>query len=385
MMQAAVRLGRKIGLMARYHRDTQSFMANKLDPTSKLFLSYVPELSGDQHVLLLGLLEAELVSAIANSLSPAGRLVIADYNSAALAKAASALKTTAFQQAKLISPDQLGDYTDASFDAAFVHIVPFPNRALLERLISEAGRLLKPNAMLYVGGPRDKGIVSVGTYVEELFGSAGNSQYAKGCRVITAVRPSHWQGQSAAAQTELIDIELRGQRLSLELRDGVFARGGLDDGSLMLIEAMQVEEAQQILDLGCGGGLVGMLAARLAPQAQVTLLDSNLAAVELARANLERNQINNARVLVSDVCSAVRDQQFDTIVTNPPFHQGRLQTTDTALRFFKESAQQLQPHGKLFIVCNRFLPYEQVLREIFASVQEVRGDGRFRVLLARHS
>lgn len=360
-------------------------MANKPDPTSKLFLACIPELLADQHILILGLLEAEFVSALASTRSRAGRLVIADYNSAALASASSALKAASLKQATLISPDQLSDYADASFDAAFIHILPFPSRALLERLIGEAGRLLKPDAMLYVGGPRDKGIVSVGKYMEELFGSAGNAQYAKGCRVITAVRPAQWQSNSSASQSDLVEVELRAQRLSLELRDGVFARGGLDDGSIMLAEAMQVNEAQQILDLGCGGGLVGMLAARLAPQAQVTLVDSNLAAVELARANLERNQISNARVLVSDVCSAVQDQQFDCIVTNPPFHQGRMQTTDTAMRFFKESAQRLTPQGSLYIVCNRFLPYEQVLREIFASVQEVRGDGRFRVLLARHS
>lgn len=360
-------------------------MATKLDPTSNLFIACTPDLLPDQHILILGLLEPAFASAITAMLSKTGRLVIADYNSAALTSASSALKAASLKQATLISPDQLSDYADAHFDAVFVHILPFPSRALLERLLREAGRLLKPDAMLYVGGPRDKGIVSVGKYMEELFGSAGSAQYAKGCRVITAVRPAQWQSDSAASQSDLVEIELRGQRLELELRDGVFARGGLDDGSIMLAEAMELANSQQILDLGCGGGLIGMLAARLAPQAQVTLVDSNLAAVELARANLARNQISNAQVLVSDVTSALSDQRFDTIVTNPPFHQGRMQTTDTAMRFFQESAQLLTPQGTLYIVCNRFLPYEQALQGIFTSVQEVQGDGRFRVLAARQS
>lgn len=360
-------------------------MASKLDPTSNLFIACTSDLSPDQHILVLGLLESGFASAITSMLSKAGRLVIADYNSAALSSASSALKAASLKQATFISPDQLSDYADASFDAVFVHILPFPSRALLERLLREAGRLLKPDAMLYVGGPRDKGIVSVGKYLEELFGSAGSAQYAKGCRVVTAVRPAHWQSDSSASQSDLIEIKLRGQQLTLELRDGVFARGGLDDGSLMLAEAMDVANSQQILDLGCGGGLIGMLAARLAPQAQITMVDSNLAAVELARANLERNQISNARVVVSDVTSAVSDQHFDTILTNPPFHQGRLQTTDTAMRFFQESAQLLAPQGSLSIVSNRFLPYQQALAAIFSEVKEVRGDGRFRVLQARQS
>jgi 16S rRNA (guanine1207-N2)-methyltransferase len=46
---------------------------------------------------------------------------------------------------------------------------------------------------------------------------------------------------------------------------------------------MDLTDARRILDLGCGYGVVGIIAAKLAPQAEVILTDPNERAVTLAR------------------------------------------------------------------------------------------------------
>lgn len=355
------------------------------DPATTLLIDCVTELAPGQQVLIVGALDGALAVAAAQRVVPGGKLYLADYDSAALDEAEEALKRAGYTWVVLLSPDRLAEFAAESLDAVLLHIVPFPSSVLMQRLLHDAGRLLRADGIMYAAGPREKGIVSVGKRMEALFGAAGTVRYGKGSRVVASVRSRDWQPPASALANEVVAVTLRGQQLELELRDGVFARGGLDEGSALLCEVLDLDAAETVLDLGCGGGLVGMLAARLAPQAQVTLVDSNTAAVELARANIARNAITNAEVLVSDATAAVSDRRFTVIATNPPFHQGRVQTTDIALRFISAAQQALAPGGRFYLVCNRFLPYERSLRTAFSDVREVGGNGRYRVLLAEQN
>lgn len=352
------------------------------DPVTTL-LSEAAELAPGMQVLVLGALDGALAVEAARRVAPGGTLYLADYDSAALERAADALRAAGIGGVAVLSPDQVAEFAPASLDAVLLQIVPFASSALLVRLLHDAGRALRPGALLYAAGPREKGIVSVGRRMEEIFGAANPMRYAKGNRVIAAVRPEQWSAELPSSPQDVQAIELRGQTFQLELRDGVFARGGLDEGSLLLCEALELAPDTRLLDLGCGGGLVGMLAARLAPHSHATLLDSNTAAVELARANLARNHIANATALVSDGIAAVGEQRFDVVATNPPFHQGRVQTTDTALRFIADAPRILAPGGRFYLVCNRFLPYQRAIVAAFGNAHEVGGNGRYRVLLAK--
>jgi 16S rRNA (guanine1207-N2)-methyltransferase len=168
------------------------------------------------------------------------------------------------------------------------------------------------------------------------------------------------------------------------LRDGVFARGGLDDGTRMLIEALEVRPTDRALDLGCGGGLVGLLMARLASRGHVDLLDSDTTAVALARRNLLANEISNAAAHVGDGVGAAPGAPYDLIATNPPFHLGRRQMPIIAQQFIAAAPRALAPGGHFLLVANRFLPYERDMLEAFGNVQEVAGDRRYKVLFAAH-
>lgn len=353
------------------------------DPSTTLLIDCAAEIEPGQQVLVLGALDGALAVAAAQRVVPGGKLYLADYDSAALDAAEEALKRAGSTSVVLLSPDRLAEFAAETLDMVLLHILPFPSSALTLRLLHEAGRLLKDDGILYAAGPRDKGIVSVGKRMEELFGQVGTPHYSKGSRVVASLRPRNWQAPSFAERSEAVAVTLRGQQFDLELRDGVFARGSLDEGSALLCEALEIAADEQVLDLGCGGGLVGMLAARLAPNGYATLVDSNTAAVALANDNIVRNRLTNAQAVVSDVAAAVADRRFTLVATNPPFHQGRVQTTDAAMRFIAEAFQVLAPDGAFYLVCNRFLPYERTIREIFGAVREVGGNTRYRVLLAK--
>ena len=88
------------------------------------------------------------------------------------------------------------------------------------------------------------------------------------------------------------------------------------------------------------------------------------------------------QVLPSDGAQAVLSRRFDLVVTNPPFHQGGIQTTEIAERFIRQAAQILRPRGRFYLVANRFLKYEPTLRTYFKMIEEVGGNSRYKVLRA---
>jgi release factor glutamine methyltransferase len=74
----------------------------------------------------------------------------------------------------------------------------------------------------------------------------------------------------------------------------------------------------KVLDLGTGSGAVALALKHERPDALITAVDCETAALELARANAVAHRLD-IRWLESDWYSAVAGQRFDMIVTNPPY------------------------------------------------------------------
>ena len=75
----------------------------------------------------------------------------------------------------------------------------------------------------------------------------------------------------------------------------------------------------RILDLGTGTGAVALALASERPDCQVTAVDFIADAVALAQRNATHLAINNITIVQSDWFSALDDQRFAMIVSNPPY------------------------------------------------------------------
>ena len=166
--------------------------------------------------------------------------------------------------------------------------------------------------------------------------------------------------------------------LQLATQAGVFAGAKLDAGTRLLLEHLDVPRGASVLDLGCGVGVIGIVAAQLGA-GSITMTDANLLAVEAAARNASALGIP-ARVLASDVYDHLGDTRFDLIVSNPPFHRGKQVDLTVANRIIGEAPHHLHPGGSLLLVANAFLAYGRHMEATFDHVETVAATPQYHVL-----
>lgn len=262
-------------------------------------------------------------------------------------------------------------------------------RALARLHLLNIALALKPGALLYLAGAKDEGIKSVLGDAATLLGTGQLLAYRKGHRVAGFVRPdvdlAHLPEPFALpgllpGTYSTYAVEWHGRRLTVCSRPGVFSHGELDPGTAMLLAHLRARRDDRVLDWGCGSGVIGLVAALQAPPETVTLLDVDALACECAVATLAANSVAGARVVHGDGLAALAGERYSLIVSNPPFHSGRAVNLRLTEALIAEARAALLPRGRLLLVANRFLPYDHLLRDRFASVETVVQDNFYRVL-----
>ena len=134
-----------------------------------------------------------------------------------------------------------------------------------------------------------------------------------------------------------------------------------------------------MLDLGCGYGVLGIVAALLAPNGRVVMTDLNERAVELARRNVHANAVPHVDVRLGAFYEPVAGERFDAIVTNPPIRAGK----DVVFRIVDEAPVHLRPGGSLWMVARTkqgARSIEARITSVFGGTETIARGSGFRVL-----
>ncbi|MGA4492362.1 methyltransferase [Vreelandella venusta] len=235
--------------------------------------------------------------------------------------------------------------------------------------------VLPENTPLDVVGEHQGGVKRVPKILSELGMRCDKLDNARRCSLFATRTVAMEQPDTAWQTFDALDLKLVSH-------PGVFGHGKVDEGTRLMLDSIEAslpKNPLRVLDMGCGDGIISAWFA--ARGHQVTAVDVSAFAVEACRRTLAANQLNG-RVLESDVYSALGGEQFDLIVSNPPFHQEREITYGPSARLISEAPNHLSAKGQLVLVANAFLPYPDVLEGTFGGFETLADNRRFKVYRA---
>lgn len=258
----------------------------------------------------------------------------------------------------------LWELPEASVDAIYLEPDTAKGTRRVEAELVGAWQALKPDGVLQVVFAKDQGAKRYESTAKTLFGVAEVRNKKAAFRVsrylkkVTSV-PADW-----LEKTTPVSFDAAG--LTLSAAPGVFAAGKLDAGSEVLLEVLTAEglltgaalSGKRALDVGCGYGILALKMALSG--AAVTALDDDVLAIKSTAANAAHYGLD-VRCLHADVGSSLRDERFDVVVMNPPFHVGKQVRMDVPEAFLATARERLEPSGVLYLVANAALDYESLL------------------------
>jgi len=157
--------------------------------------------------------------------------------------------------------------------------------------------------------------------------------------------------------------------LTFETRKTSFSPHGIDKGTLAMLSVANFAEnltnEDKLLDLGCGYGVVGIYAAKLANEQNIVMSDNSKSCVELSKKNAELNGIEGVKVILSDGFNNITDAEFSFILSNPPYHAD----FSVPKHFIEKGFNRLKIGGKMYMVTKRKDWYKNKLTAIFGGVK----------------
>lgn len=178
---------------------------------------------------------------------------------------------------------------------------------------------------------------------------------------------------SLKSNRRLLKLYINDKVLSFNSDSGVFSNTQIDYGSFTFLKSLiQENNVVDLLDVGCGYGVLGITLKLFDKCQNVTMIDINPKAVSLCQENIDFYNLDNTSCFVSDGLNNVVGL-FDQIVINPPIRAGKA----VIYKMFEDSKTHLKENGKLYIVIKKDLGANSAIKklsELFNKVEVIKKD-----------
>ena len=161
------------------------------------------------------------------------------------------------------------------------------------------------------------------------------------------------------SERKIIKFNFDNKVFSIYSDNGVFSKYRFDYGTRVLLNSVDIDKLSgNVLDLGCGLGVVGIILGTFNKGINIDMVDINERAIDLAKNNLVLNNVK-ANVFVSDIYSNI-DNKYDFIITNPPIRAGK----NVIRGFLLGSYDYLKDDGILYFVMRKDHGVKSMIKEL---------------------
>ncbi len=169
----------------------------------------------------------------------------------------------------------------------------------------------------------------------------------------------------------MISTKIKDVDMVFETAPSIFSPNSIDQGTLAMLSVIDFLPSDKVLDLGCGYGVVGILAGKLIGEENVIMCDVSEQAIESAAMNLRLNNVPEISIRLSDGYKNVAETDFTLILSNPPYHAD----FSVPKHFIEVGFKKLVLGGKLVMVTKRLDWYKNKLTSVFGGVKihEING------------
>ncbi|MGV3345971.1 23S rRNA (guanine(1835)-N(2))-methyltransferase RlmG [Enterobacteriaceae bacterium LUAb1] len=253
--------------------------------------------------------------------------------------------------------------------------------ALLEYQLYALRKVVTPQTLIIAGAKARDIHTSTLRLFERILGETRTSLARKKARLVysTVTLPP----LKPIAETTCWSVEMDGQCWQIHNHASLFSRTSLDIGARFFLQHLPTSIDGEIIDLGCGNGVIGLQALTVNPSAELHFVDESYMAVASSERNVRENlpqALSRSRFHINNALAGFPADRAKVVLCNPPFHQQHTVTEDIAWQMFKDARRCLQYGGELRIVANRHLNYYRQLKKQFGNCTTLASNAKFVIL-----
>ncbi len=268
------------------------------------------------------------------------------------------------------------DFLNVTADSAQSAIVYLPkSKALINMTLAFVSGIVVSGGTVVLAGTKKGGIESAKKWYEANVGPVDQKIVGNHSALYVGKNKKLGAGKKIEDFISYFPVTFKNTTLEIAHLPGVFSADELDAGTQLLLEHIPYT-TKKVLDIGCGGGVIGGMYKKMAPGSDVTMTDRNPLDVRATTETFRKNNLTGT-VTESDVFAQVTGT-FDIILCNPPFHTGIETDYSFMERFARDARKHLNVGGEIYLVANSFLAYQPTLEKI-GSTEILVDNGKFRV------
>jgi 16S rRNA (guanine1207-N2)-methyltransferase len=233
--------------------------------------------------------------------------------------------------------------------------------AMLAQCTTEETRIL-------MVGENKSGIKSVNKLIKDQTSFCDKIDAARHCLLFETQLTNHHLTFDIEEWFHYYSVSVNSLTFKVAALPGVFSQAKLDIGTQVLLNNLPNNISGEVLDFGCGAGVIACFVGLQSNDSALTLADVSALAIASSEKTLEINNLAG-KVIATNSLSNITDQ-YHYVISNPPFHQGIKTHYVVTENFLMGIKKHLKKQGTLIIVANSFLKYQPIIEHSIGKAEK---------------